>query len=89
MTDGLRYNHVSASLENPRGSQSEIGWDLKGQSRGYDMASLQTVPCHIAGIVLLEERNGSNSLINLQNMWVQDFIYIVLVCKGPLYYNVN
>ena len=41
MTDGLRYNHVSASLENPRGSQSEIDWDLKGQSWGYDMASLQ------------------------------------------------
>ena len=53
MTDGLRYNHVSASLENPRGSQSEIDWDLKGQSRGYDMASLQTVPCHIAGMMVL------------------------------------
>ena len=34
VTDGLRYNHVSTSLENPRGSQSEIDWDLKGQSRG-------------------------------------------------------
>ena len=30
VTDGLRYNHVSASLENPSGSQSEIDWDLKG-----------------------------------------------------------
>ena len=53
MTDGLRYNHVSASLENPRGSQSEIDMDLKGQSRGYDMASLQTVPCNIGGILVL------------------------------------
>ena len=34
MTDGLRHNHVSASQENPRGGQSEIDWDLKGQSRG-------------------------------------------------------
>ena len=53
MTDGLRYNHVSASLENPRGSQSEIDWDLKGQSRGYDMARSQPVPCHIAGMLVL------------------------------------
>ena len=53
VTDGLRYNHVSASLEDPRGGQSEIDWDLKGQSRGYDMASLQTVPCHIAGMLVL------------------------------------
>ena len=49
----LRYNHVSDSLENPRGSQSEIDWDLKGQSRGYDTASLQTVPCHITGMLVL------------------------------------
>ena len=28
VTDGLGDNHVSASLENPRGSQSEIDWDL-------------------------------------------------------------
>ena len=30
--------------------------DLKGQSRGYDMNSLQTVPCHIAGMVTLSYR---------------------------------
>ena len=89
MTDGLWYNHVSASLEDHRGGQSEIDWDLKGQSRGYDMASLQTVPCHIADIVLLEERNVSNSLLNLQDMWVKDFIYTALVCKWPLYCKLN
>ena len=72
---------LSVSLEDHRGGQSEIDWDLKGQSRGYDMASLQTVPCHIADIVLLEERNVSNSLLNLQDMWVKDFIYTALVCK--------
>ena len=47
VTDGLLYNHVSASVEDPRGGQSEIDWDLKGKSRGYDMACLQTVLCHI------------------------------------------
>ena len=82
MTDGLRYNHVSTSLEDPRGGQLDIDWDLKGQSRGYDMASLRTVPCHTAGmLVLLEERNVYNSPIYLQDKWVQDFIYIALVCK--------
>ena len=59
--------------------------DPKGQSRGYGMTSLQTVPCHIAGryagIVLLEEKIVSNSLINLQEMWVKEFIYIMLACK--------
>ena len=53
VTDGLRYNHVSSSLEDPRGDQSEIDWDLKGQLSGYDMASLQTVPCHISGMLVL------------------------------------
>ena len=53
MTDGLRYNHVSASLKDLRGGQSEIDWDLKGHSRGYDMASLQTFHCHIAGMLAL------------------------------------
>ena len=33
-TGGLRYNNESASLEDPRGGQSEIDRDLKGQSRG-------------------------------------------------------
>ena len=59
--------------------------DPEGQSRGYDMTSLQTIPCHIAdlhaGIVLLEEKIVSNSPINLQDMWVNDFINIVLACK--------
>ena len=53
MTDGLRYNNTSASLEDPRGGKSEIDWALKGQSMGYDMVSMQTVPCHIAGMLVL------------------------------------
>ena len=32
VTDGLRYNYASASLEDPMGGQSEIDCDLKGQS---------------------------------------------------------
>ena len=28
-----------------------MGWDPKDQSMGYDMTSLQTVPCHIAGML--------------------------------------
>ena len=66
MIDGLRYNHVSVSLEDPRGCQSEIDWDLIGQSRGYDMATLPY--CRYTCIICLEERNDSNSLINLQDM---------------------
>ena len=48
----MRYDHVSASLEYPRGGQSEMDWDPEGQLRGYDMTSLQTVPCHIAGMLV-------------------------------------
>ena len=35
----------------------------------------------VAGIVLLGEEIVSNSLINLQDMWVKDFILIALACK--------
>ena len=58
--------------------------DLEGQSSGYDMTSLQTVPCHTAGmleLILLKEKIVSNSLIIWQDMWDKDFIYIALVCK--------
>ena len=60
-----------------------MNWDQEGQSRGYDMTSLQTEPCHSAGIwhCLDGKENVSNSLINLQDMWVKDFIYIALACK--------
>ena len=56
--------------------------DPEGQLRGYDMTSLQTVPsyCRYAGIVLLEEKLVSNSVINLQDKWVKEFIYIALAC---------
>ena len=42
------YNHVSASLEYPRGGRSKMDQDPEGQPSGYGMTSLQTVPCYIA-----------------------------------------
>ena len=50
---GKGYDHVSAGLEYPRGGQSEMDRDPEGQSRWYDMTSLQTVPFHIASMVAL------------------------------------
>ena len=50
---GKGYDHVSAVLEHTRGGQSEMDLDPKGQSRGYEMTSLQTVPWHIAGMLAL------------------------------------
>ena len=50
---GKGYNHVIAVLENPRGSRSEMDRDLEGQSRGYEMNSLQTAPWRIAGMLAL------------------------------------
>ena len=44
---------VSTSLEYRRGGGSEIDQDPEGQSRGYNMISMQTVPCHIAGMLAL------------------------------------
>ena len=58
-------------------------WSIEGGSgsgrpvKGYEMTSLQTVPCHIAGMggsVLLEEKCVSNSPIDWQDIWVKDFI---------------
>ena len=56
----------------------------------HDQLANSSLPyCRYAGIVFMEERNVSNSLINLQYLWVKDFIYIALVCKWPLYYYAN
>ena len=41
-------SHVPASLNYPRGGRLEMDRDQEGQSRGYDMTSLHTVPCHIS-----------------------------------------
>ena len=51
MAAGKGYNPLSAGLEYPKGGPSEMDQDPEGQSRGYDMTSLQTVPCHIAGML--------------------------------------
>ena len=42
-------SRVPTSLEHPRGGQLEVDQDPEGQSKGYDLTSLQTVPDHIAG----------------------------------------
>ena len=42
--------HVPTGLEYPRGRRLEMDWDPEGQARGYDMTSLQTCPCFIAGM---------------------------------------
>ena len=84
MAAGKGHDHVLAGLEYPRGSLSEMDQDSEGQSRGHDITSLQSVPCHIAGMLAVscwKKKIASNSLINLKDMWVKDFIYIALACK--------
>ena len=80
MAAGKGYNYVPASLEYHRGGPSEMDRDPEGQSRRYDITSLQTY-CRYAGIVLLEEKFVSNGLIDLQDMWVTDYIHIALASK--------
>ena len=82
MAAGKGCDLVSAGLEYLRDGRSEMDRNQEGQSNGYVITSLKTVPCDIAGteIVLLEEKIVSNSLI-LQDMLMKDFIYIALACK--------
>ena len=84
MAAGKGYDHVSTGLEYLRVGRSEMDRDPEGQSSGYDMTSAanSSLPyCRYAEIVLLKENIVSNSLINLQDMWVKDVIYIALACK--------
>ena len=53
MVAGKVYDHVPAGLEYPRGGRSEMDPDLERQLKGYDMTSLQTVPCNIEGMLAL------------------------------------
>ena len=53
MAAGKGYDHVSAGLEYPRSGQSVMDREPEGQSIGFDMTSMQTVPCHIAGMLEL------------------------------------
>ena len=62
--------------------QRLIGTRTASQGVRHDQSANSFLPyCRYAGIVLLEEKIVSKSLINLQNMWVKDFIYIALACK--------
>ena len=50
---GKGRDHIPADLEYLRDDRSEMDLDLERQSRRYDMTSLKTVPCHIAGMLAL------------------------------------
>ena len=43
-------SYAPAGVEYPRGGPLEMEQDPEGQSWGYGMISLQTVPCQIAGM---------------------------------------
>ena len=68
-------SHVPAGVVYPRGGRLEMEQDPEGQSSGYGMTSLQTVPhanLEVWGIVLLEEK-------------IVSYIYDILaghVCEG-------
>ena len=62
MAAGRRYKScVPTSLEYPRGGQLEVDQDPEGQSKGYDLTCLQTVPDHIAviGAYFIGKESGS------------------------------
>ena len=76
MAAGKGYDHVPSGLEYLRVGRSEMDPDLERQSRGYDQLANSSMPyCRYAGIVLLKEKIVSNNLIDLQYMWVKDFIH--------------
>ena len=90
MAAGKVYEHVPTILDYPRNGRLEM--DVPGRpAKEYDMTSLQTVPCQCryAGIVLLEENFVSNSLIDLQDLWVKALIHIALASKRPPNYFAN
>ena len=81
------WEGIRSCISRPRISQ---GWpigDGSGLVRpvkgvGHNQLTNSSLPyCRYAGIVLLEEKIASNRLINLQDMWMKDFIYIALACK--------
>ena len=47
---GKDTSRVPAGIKYPSGGRFAMDLDQEGQSRGYDVTSLQTVPCHIAGM---------------------------------------
>ena len=47
---GKDTSHVPNGFEYPKGGRLELDGDSEGQSRGYEITSLQTIPCHIVGM---------------------------------------
>ena len=82
-----KWTAIQPCICQPRRSHGWLVRDRLGPEKPvkgvwHDQRTNSSLPyCRYAGIVLLKERNVSNSLIILQDMWVKDFIYIALVCK--------
>ena len=56
----------------------------------FDQLANSSLPyCRYAGIVLLKEKIVSNSLIDLEDMWLRDFIHRSVACKWPPNYFAN
>ena len=83
----VSFEGVRSCIRRPRISQGWPTGDGSGPVRPvkwviYAKPATSSLPyCRYAGIVLLNEKVVSNSLINLQDMWAKDFIYIALACK--------
>ena len=83
MAAGKGYDHVvSIGLEYPRGGIQMMVQDPEDNKIWHDQLANSSLPYRrYAAIVLLEEKIVTKSLINLQGMWVKEFIYIALASK--------
>ena len=88
MAAGKGYDHVSAGLVYHR--MWPIG-DVPAPRRSFKAVLIASIPdlctltyydmtslpyCRYADFVLLEEKIVTKGLINLQDMWAKEFIYI-------------
>ena len=77
MAAGKGYNHVPAGLEYLTGGGSGSRRPVK--MVWHDQLANSSLPCCKYGSIdLLEKKIVSNSLIELQDIWVKDFINIAL-----------
>ena len=81
MVLGKDTSHVPTGLKYPPNGRLEM--DSDGQSRGYDMTSLQTVPSNFAGKGALSywKRFIFQQSDRLAGKCVKEFIHIVLACR--------
>ena len=80
---GKDTSHVPDGFEYPKGGRLEMDGDSEGQSRGYDITSLQTVPCHIVGMESFSclKRNCFQQSDRLARHVGEDLIHIGLASK--------